>query len=138
LIMLLNTGVNINLKNNFGTTALIAACNSDKNNNKVKILLEAGADPHLKNNFQKTAIIYAYDHHCTQNINTLNDFIFNKNLKNLEKIKSLEGECQELKNKNYLLKIKKNILKQSLECHPNAIQIKELSNHFSSMIKSKN
>ena len=51
---------NINAKNENGSTALMIACNTEKEHSEiVQLLLDAGADPHVKINNGKTALASA-------------------------------------------------------------------------------
>lgn len=53
---LIGTGVNLNCKNRYGTTALMAAAQVG-NVEITRLLLNKGADPNIKNNYGRSALI---------------------------------------------------------------------------------
>ena len=63
IIELIKLGVNLNIQDNTGDTALIIACQKNYNrlNQEIYALLDAKADVNIKNNQGKTALFYGYD-----------------------------------------------------------------------------
>ena len=98
---LVEKGINIHLKNDFGDTALMYACKGSykKYYEIIKLLIEHGVNINEKNKYAETAIILAYDtrimkllveHGAIINPNALSEILIsNVFVPNIEKIKFL-------------------------------------------------
>ena len=62
---LLNNGVNVNITNNTGLTALLKAC-AYRQTDVVKVLLEAGADPNIVDDVHYSSLHAAVDGRCSK------------------------------------------------------------------------
>ena len=61
IIELIKLGVDLDIRDNSGDTALIIACNRNFNNQEIYALLDAKANVNIKNNEGKTALFYGHN-----------------------------------------------------------------------------
>jgi ankyrin repeat protein len=135
--MLIDAGANLNIQNSVGCTALMLVVgypDKDSTENTVKMLIDAKANLNIQNDDHDTVLTIALKNEKYNIAKMLIDAgaeINTQNMtKNMKNICNLMLEVKELKKINEKLVKENNILKDTLEFHPDSDKIKELKDHF--------
>jgi ankyrin repeat protein len=134
--MLIDAGADVNIQNGRGCTALMLAVQFDEDNteNIVKMLINAKANLNVQNIDCDTVLTIALrgeKYNIARMLVDAGAQVNSRNMtENMTNIYNLILEENELKRINQELIKENNILKDTLELHPDSEKIKELIDHF--------
>jgi ankyrin repeat protein len=117
--LLIDKGADVNIKNDINDTALIWACNNNRNIEIIQLLLNKGADVNIQSlNIGTTALLCACSNDDTEIIKLLLDNDAELNVKNSQNFTPLHHACR-----NNNIEIVKLFLKKNIEVNIQDISV---------------